>query len=743
MAGDDTDIRPSYDTEPMAKLPYTTEYNVFANERQHYEQPESINDTYVVEKVDSNVIPDSPDMCDNDIQTDQNAEACDDERVALANLIANLKLNIDENKKIQKQLKKANASLTQELKECKSTLEVTNRTLGESNSTRDNCLIALQNKEIELEKYKTYLNHTTQYDTLEPYETSVVKKEHDELVNQSLLTKSSYEGLVKEKNHVIKDLKLKEENDIDKLITMEKQLKFLNEIVYKRNQSIQTIYMLAPKGSTYNGRPTFANPMYLKKAQSKKPCLYKIPYDKSDLANMFAPDREETLTLEQESRSKLNKDLVKPYGYTKQNSLYEIFKPPSHEYLDQLAYANEVRNKMWRKSFVKTKPHIVKNIGFLPTGKSISKSRQAYKVMTNNINHFKLICDQAWTKHAADKFCDPTPQDMTVLVKNCLMPLAIKTQNDSFKFVHELKQEMHAGLKYVESLEKEIDELESDKADFSNIYDLLLQERVSQDVMYLKAQLQDKNIAISEVKKLIEKMKVRKSSFAKPYDVNAPGPSRNHPKHESFQPLRGSIGSNDMKKDAQSHKTTKRYTPVEKKSDSKKHDRQIPIGHRFSPTKSSTMYVKTMPPRSGLTWKPMSRIFTQVGLKWIPIRKPVETCNNTNDNVLPLQKETCTRNIVIYANSSSLSAVMNGNPSKVNIKQLYGRYKRWCCSLIPVESDSLPHAHAQTTKTCYKHQDSRIKKAQVQRQRIPQTLIFKIFLKDIKIIKTKIVKGDC
>ncbi|GJS64193.1 hypothetical protein Tco_0678757 [Tanacetum coccineum] len=82
-----------------------------------------------------------------------------------------------------------------------------------------------------------------------------------------------------------------------------------------------------------------------------------------------------------------------------------------------------------------------------------------------------------------------------------------KTQNDSFKFVPELKQEMHADLKYVESLEKEIDELESDKEKFSNMYDLLLQECVSQDVMYLKAQLQDKNIAISELKKLIEKCK--------------------------------------------------------------------------------------------------------------------------------------------------------------------------------------------------------------------------------------------
>nr|GEY15674.1 retrovirus-related Pol polyprotein from transposon TNT 1-94 [Tanacetum cinerariifolium] len=35
---------------------------------------------------------------------------------------------------------------------------------------------------------------------------------------------------------------------------------------------------------------------------------------------------------------------------------------------------------------------------------------------------------------------------------------------------------MHVDLKYVESLEKEIDELESDKAEFSNMYDMILQE---------------------------------------------------------------------------------------------------------------------------------------------------------------------------------------------------------------------------------------------------------------------------
>ncbi|GKE19920.1 hypothetical protein Tco_1431432 [Tanacetum coccineum] len=198
-----------------------------------------------------------------------------------------------------------------------------------------------------------------------------------------------------------------------------------------------------------------------------------------------------------------------------------------------------------------------------------------------------------------DKFRAPTTEDMTVLLKHCLIPLALMTQNDSFIFVNELKQEMFTDLQYVQSLEKEIDELESDKADFSNIYDLLLQEWVSKDVIQececlakklskqtknvskevynelsqsfaklekhsislelslqqcqeqiknetvckekastvflkereqyfeiqdLKAQLQDKNISISELKKIIEKCKGKSMEikFDKPSVVRQP-----------------------------------------------------------------------------------------------------------------------------------------------------------------------------------------------------------------------------
>nr|GEV04021.1 hypothetical protein [Tanacetum cinerariifolium] len=100
------------DSEPFEQVQYNDEYNVFANVNQHCEQSKSTSNTCLVENGDSDVTPESPDMCEHDIQTYQNAE---DERAVLVNLIANLKFDVDENKKIQKQLKKANTSLSHEL----------------------------------------------------------------------------------------------------------------------------------------------------------------------------------------------------------------------------------------------------------------------------------------------------------------------------------------------------------------------------------------------------------------------------------------------------------------------------------------------------------------------------------------------------------------------------------------------------------------------------------------------------
>ncbi|GJS10166.1 hypothetical protein Tco_0366962 [Tanacetum coccineum] len=143
-----------------------------------------------------------------------------------------------------------------------------------------------------------------------------------------------------------------------------------------------------------------------------------------------------------------------------------------------------------------------------------------------------------------------------------------------------------------------------------------------------------------------------------------------------------------QKKQAQSHKTTKRYIPVEKKSDSKNYGRQILIGQRFSPNKSSNGVIwKTRLLDRGPTWKPRVESLLKLVLSGFPLEsssmasEPISSKGSSNE-VLP----------------------------KLNLPD--HRYKRRCCSLIPAESNSLPHAHTQATKTYYKHQDSRIKKAQ-------------------------------
>nr|GEY99119.1 retrovirus-related Pol polyprotein from transposon TNT 1-94 [Tanacetum cinerariifolium] len=201
--------------EPLEQVQYNDEYNVFSSVNQHYEQSKSTSNTCLVETDDSDVTPNSPDMCEHDIQTDQNAK---DERDVLANLIANLKLDVDENKKIQKKLKKANTSIAHELEQCKSILVETSKTLEESNSVQDSFLVVLQTKQTEFDKYKACHDRTVDYDKLKcklnetlgllaqkgidikeglklkAYEIPIVKEKHDELIKQSLLTKSHYEG---------------------------------------------------------------------------------------------------------------------------------------------------------------------------------------------------------------------------------------------------------------------------------------------------------------------------------------------------------------------------------------------------------------------------------------------------------------------------------------------------------------------------------------------------------------------
>ncbi|GJV77608.1 hypothetical protein Tco_1509192 [Tanacetum coccineum] len=102
-------------------VPLSTEQSDWIQETDEEPDEQELEARYI------NVIPDHSDMCNTKFEDDQNADVNDEgERVELANLIANLKRDIDENKKIQKQLRKANATLMHELNESKYALSKSN-----------------------------------------------------------------------------------------------------------------------------------------------------------------------------------------------------------------------------------------------------------------------------------------------------------------------------------------------------------------------------------------------------------------------------------------------------------------------------------------------------------------------------------------------------------------------------------------------------------------------------------------
>ncbi|GKA43655.1 retrovirus-related pol polyprotein from transposon TNT 1-94 [Tanacetum coccineum] len=91
---------PIFDDEPMHKVQNNNDnYNVFAMENKHPEQPESSNDIYLTEQGDTNITIDSLDICYDRAQDDQDdTDDLDQERDLLASLIQKLKCEIDDSK---------------------------------------------------------------------------------------------------------------------------------------------------------------------------------------------------------------------------------------------------------------------------------------------------------------------------------------------------------------------------------------------------------------------------------------------------------------------------------------------------------------------------------------------------------------------------------------------------------------------------------------------------------------------
>ncbi|GJS15745.1 hypothetical protein Tco_0410217 [Tanacetum coccineum] len=136
------------------------------------------------------------------------------------------------------------------------------------------------------------------------------------------------------------DCKKEESRNIDREIALEKRIKQLDNIVFKRDQYAQIVHILTKPQFFYDHTTKqalgFQNPFYLKKAQQLEPNLYVGNVIEKTNAIVIS-DSKETLLLTEESHSKMllkQKDPIMlekkvnatPVDYAILNQLYKDFE---------------------------------------------------------------------------------------------------------------------------------------------------------------------------------------------------------------------------------------------------------------------------------------------------------------------------------------------------------------------------------------------------------------------------------
>nr|GEZ16283.1 hypothetical protein [Tanacetum cinerariifolium] len=194
----------------------------------------------------------------------------------------------------------------------------------------------------ELERYKEQVKVLKEGQIVEVKSQDSFSDSHEQNAKIDSLKQTLSEQL-QEKESLMKtvtvlknDFKKEESGNIDREIALEKKIKHLDNIVYKRNQSAQPVHMLTKSKFFYDHTTKealdFQNPFYLKKAQQLERKLYNangvIKYNNAIVISDF----EETLMLAEEIRSKMllkkqdpmmlkKKVNTKPVDYNCVNSL--------------------------------------------------------------------------------------------------------------------------------------------------------------------------------------------------------------------------------------------------------------------------------------------------------------------------------------------------------------------------------------------------------------------------------------
>nr|GEW40983.1 retrovirus-related Pol polyprotein from transposon TNT 1-94 [Tanacetum cinerariifolium] len=255
--------------------------------------------------------------------------------------------------------------------------------------------------------------------------------------------------LSQEKAGQIKFYKTREDKEIDIVIALENKVKVLDNIVYKTSQSVQTMNML-----NRNCKTSFAKPAFLKKAQRANPRLYDI-----------APESDDVIRLEKESRSKLS-DLIRPFDYEKLNNLYDLFvlqreKSFAQRYFSKRSKMSHTRvnNENSKGSFNKQTTLLEKQMDeSIPWDQKCKSSKELFKIKKGVDTIFDGVerCKQTIAKRAYFGHIDPFIQNT---IEGNFCPQIRRINADLEKFHLCLKEEMVANMRYFNSFELELIEI--------------------------------------------------------------------------------------------------------------------------------------------------------------------------------------------------------------------------------------------------------------------------------------------
>ncbi|GKD73707.1 hypothetical protein Tco_1331989 [Tanacetum coccineum] len=120
----------------------------------------------------------------------------------------------------------------------------------------------------------------------------------------------------------------KQDKYIEEIVDLEKKKKALDNIIYKMDQTVQTMHMLTKPQVFYDNTHKIAlgyqNPLYLCKSQRIQPVLYSgsALAEKHDAISVI--DTEETLILAKESRIKMKEKQNDPTMKQKKWTLHPL-----------------------------------------------------------------------------------------------------------------------------------------------------------------------------------------------------------------------------------------------------------------------------------------------------------------------------------------------------------------------------------------------------------------------------------